>query len=225
MSDNDPTSRNDRPSDSSIREALDQQLATLAGPGAINCGFATETASAEQVYRCATAALAAHRPFYCMYRLPPVRIEGYPPLPPAWPWPAGYVGRADGVVFEVREGRRGTLVRGPDVLVRGTAASPRRLGLGMTVPVVVSSPTAALDGAAPSIDGIVIVEAAIGADGSVTDARVLKPLPLGISEIAERLIRQSTFEPTRLFGVPIPVLYNVVVDSRAGRLSVRQPAA
>lgn len=123
----------------SIRDELDQQLATLAGPGAINCGLATERASAEQVSRCATAALAARQPFYCMYwqsssGRSPVRSDGYPPVPPVWPLPAGYVGRADGVVFEVYENYRGTLVRGTDVLVSGVEGSSRRLGLGMTMP-------------------------------------------------------------------------------------------
>jgi len=231
MGDSDPKSiGSDGPSDSSIPVELRQQLAILAGPDAIDCGLATGTESAELVYRRATAALAAHRAFYCVYRqssrgLSPVRIDGYPPPPPIWPWLAGYVGRDDGVVFEVGENSHGTLVRGPDVLVPGATTSPRRLGPGMTVPVLVSSPTAALDGAATSINGIVIVEAAIGVDGSVTDARVLKPLPLGISEIAERLIRQSIFQPSRLFGVTIPVFYNIVVDCRASHLSVRQPTA
>lgn len=230
MSDSDPTSRSDGASDSSIRVELRQQLATLAGPDAIDCGLATDTESAELVDRRATAALAAHRAFYCMYRqsrqgLSPIRVDGYPPAPPIWPGLAGYVGRDDGVVFEFCENYGGTLVRGTDVLVPGATASPRRLGPGMTVPVLVSSPTTALEGAAASINGIVIVEAAIGIDGSVTDARVLKPLPLGISEIAEGLVRQSTFQPSRLFGVAIPVFYNIVVDCRASLLSVRRPAA
>jgi hypothetical protein len=231
MSDSDPPSiRGDGLSNPLIRDELDRELATLAGPGAINCGFATERGSAEQVYRCATAALAAQQPFYCMYKqsnpgLYPVGSGSYPPAPPSLPWPVGYVGRADGVVFQVRENSRGTLVRGTDVLAPGTTTSPRRFGFGMTIPVLVSSPTAALDGAATSINGIVIVEAAIGIDGSVTDAHVLKPLPCGISDIADQLVRQCSFQPSRLFGVPLPVFYNIIVESRTGRLSVRQPAA
>lgn len=226
MSDDASMSRD--PLDPSIREELQQRLATAAGPGAIDCGFATEAASAEEVYRRASAALAARQPFYCIYSgrgLRPVAIKGYPPFQPVEHSAAGYVGRADGVVFEVRKYLRGPLTRGPDVLAPGGAASPRRLGLGMTIPIVVSSPTAALDGTAASIDGIVIVEAAIGIEGSVTDTRVLKPLPFGISDVAERLIRQSTFQPSRLFGAPIPVLFNIVVESRAGQLSVRPPVA
>lgn len=225
----DDPSRSDAPSDPSLREELNRQLAALAGPGAIDCGFATDTVSAERVDRLATAALAGRQPFYCMYRLSsgspsPIETDGFPPPPPPWPWPAGYVGRADGVVFAVRETREGTLVRGRDVLGPGAPASPRRLGLGMTIPVVVSSPTATLDGDAGSIQGIVIVAAAIGTDGSVADTRVLKPLPLGIADVAEGLVRQSIFRPGRFFGVPIPVVQNVIVDSRTGLLSVRRPA-
>lgn len=61
------------------------------------------------------------------------------------------------------------------------------------------------------ITGIVIVEVVIDKAGRVADARVLKPLPFGLSKAALEAVRQWTFKPGMLSGEPVDVIYNVTV--------------
>lgn len=61
------------------------------------------------------------------------------------------------------------------------------------------------------VQGLVIVEATIGADGAVTDARVLKSVPL-LDAAAIDAVRQWRFTPTRLNGVAVPVVMTVTVQ-------------
>lgn len=61
------------------------------------------------------------------------------------------------------------------------------------------------------VDGIVIIEAIIGADGRVKDARVLKSVPL-LDDAALAAVRQWEFSPTTLNGVPVPVIMTVRVN-------------
>ena len=59
--------------------------------------------------------------------------------------------------------------------------------------------------------GIVIIEATIGVDGSVVDARVLRSVPL-LDEAALQAVRQWLYTPTRLNGEPVPVVMTVTVN-------------
>jgi protein TonB len=63
------------------------------------------------------------------------------------------------------------------------------------------------------VQGIVIVEATVGTDGAVTNARILKSVPL-LDQAALDAVRQWQYEPTRLNGVPAPVLMTVTVNFR-----------
>lgn len=63
------------------------------------------------------------------------------------------------------------------------------------------------------IQGLVILEATIGVDGAVTEARVLRSVPL-LDAAAIDAVRQWRFTPTRLNGVPVPVVMSVTVDFR-----------
>jgi protein TonB len=58
--------------------------------------------------------------------------------------------------------------------------------------------------------GIVILELTVGTDGSVTDARVLRSIPL-LDDAAVEAVRQWRFEPTLLNGRPVPVKMTVTV--------------
>jgi protein TonB len=60
------------------------------------------------------------------------------------------------------------------------------------------------------VDGIVILEAVIGTDGRVTQARVLRSIPL-LDQAALEAVRQWVYTPTLLNGVPVPVLMTVTV--------------
>jgi protein TonB len=61
------------------------------------------------------------------------------------------------------------------------------------------------------VEGVVIIEAIIGTDGRVKEARVLKSKPL-LDEAALAAVRQWVFSPTTLNGVPVPVLMTVTVN-------------
>jgi TonB family protein len=65
------------------------------------------------------------------------------------------------------------------------------------------------------VQGIVIVEATIGTDGSVTDARVLRPVAL-LDQAAVDAVLQWKFTPTLLNGEPVPVIMTMTVNFRLG---------
>jgi protein TonB len=61
------------------------------------------------------------------------------------------------------------------------------------------------------MEGIVIIEAVIGADGTVKDAKVLRSIPL-LDQAALDAVRQWQFTPTLLNGQPVPVIMTVTVQ-------------
>ena len=61
------------------------------------------------------------------------------------------------------------------------------------------------------VQGVVIIEAVIGPNGRVTDARVLRSIPL-LDAAALDAVRQWEFTPTLLNGVPVPVIMTVTVN-------------
>jgi protein TonB len=61
------------------------------------------------------------------------------------------------------------------------------------------------------IQGIVIVETIIDTSGRVTDARVLKSLPMGLSESAVEAVMQWRFEPATLDQRPVSVYFTLTV--------------
>ena len=61
------------------------------------------------------------------------------------------------------------------------------------------------------VQGIVIIEATIGVDGRVTDARVLRSIPL-LDAAAVEAVKQWGYTPTLLNGVPVPVIMTVTVN-------------
>jgi protein TonB len=61
------------------------------------------------------------------------------------------------------------------------------------------------------VQGVVIIEATIGADGRVKDAKVLRSIPL-LDQAATDAVKQWVFTPTLLNGVPVPVIMTVTVN-------------
>ena len=59
-------------------------------------------------------------------------------------------------------------------------------------------------------DGIVILEAVIGEDGSVREVRLLRSIPL-LDQAAIDAVRQWRFTPTLLNGAPVSVVMTVTV--------------
>lgn len=58
---------------------------------------------------------------------------------------------------------------------------------------------------------MVIIEAIIGVDGRVKQARVLRSKPF-LDEAALEAVRHWVFTPTTLNGVPVPVIMTVTVN-------------
>ena len=61
------------------------------------------------------------------------------------------------------------------------------------------------------VGGTVIVEATIGPDGKVADARVVKSVPL-LDQAALDAVRQWEYAPTRVRGVAVPVIITVAIN-------------
>ena len=61
------------------------------------------------------------------------------------------------------------------------------------------------------IAGMVIIEATIGADGKVVDAKVLRSVPM-LDQAALDAVRQWEFTPTLLNGRAVPVVMTVTIN-------------
>ena len=61
------------------------------------------------------------------------------------------------------------------------------------------------------VQGVVIIEATIGPDGRVKEAKVLRSIPL-LDAAALDAVKQWQFTPTLLNGVPVPVIMTVTVN-------------
>ena len=66
------------------------------------------------------------------------------------------------------------------------------------------------------VQGVVIVEATIGVDGTVQEARVLRSIPL-LDSAALDAVKQWEFTPTLLNGEPVPVIMTVTVQFTLAR--------
>ena len=67
---------------------------------------------------------------------------------------------------------------------------------------------------AAHVEGIVIIEATIGPDGKVQDARVLRSANPLLNAAALDAVRQWEYTPTLLNGVPVAIVMTVTVDFR-----------
>jgi protein TonB len=61
------------------------------------------------------------------------------------------------------------------------------------------------------IEGVVIIEVTLTADGRVQDARILRGIPL-LNQAALDAVRQWEYQPTLVKGVPVPVIMTVTVQ-------------
>jgi protein TonB len=64
---------------------------------------------------------------------------------------------------------------------------------------------------AARVQGLVIIEATIGPDGKVRDAKVLRSIPL-LDAAALEAVRQWEYTPTLLNGVPVPIVMTITVQ-------------
>ncbi len=61
------------------------------------------------------------------------------------------------------------------------------------------------------VQGVVIIEAKIGPDGSVAEAWVLRSIPV-LDQAALDAVRQWRYAPTLLNGAPVPVIMTITVN-------------
>jgi TonB family protein len=92
------------------------------------------------------------------------------------------------------------------------SAAPVRVGGNINPPTKIRDVRPIYPAVAQSarVQGVVIMEATIGANGKVQDARVLRSIPL-LDQAALDAVRQWEFTPTVLNGVPVPVIMTVTV--------------
>ena len=61
------------------------------------------------------------------------------------------------------------------------------------------------------VTGVVTIDATIGQDGKVMDAKVVRSIPL-LDQAALDAVRQWEYTPSLLNGVPVPVLVTVTIN-------------
>jgi protein TonB len=87
--------------------------------------------------------------------------------------------------------------------VGGAIKSPSRIkNVNPTYPPIAQS---------ARVQGVVIIEATIGVNGKVTDAKVLRSIPL-LDSAALDAVKQWEYTPTTLNGQPVPVIMTVTVN-------------
>ena len=92
------------------------------------------------------------------------------------------------------------------------AMQPVRVGGQVKAPTQIKKvqPVYPAEAQAAKVQGIVIMEATIGVDGRVTDARVLRSVPL-LDQAAVDAVRQWEYTPTLLNGTAVPIIMTVTV--------------
>lgn len=94
-------------------------------------------------------------------------------------------------------------------------AAPMRIGGQIKPPVKIKDVPPVYPAAAKSarVAGVVTVEATIGPEGKVEDAKVVRSVPL-LDQAALDAVKQWEYTPTLLNGVPVPVLVTVTINFR-----------
>jgi protein TonB len=141
--------------------------------------------------------------------------------------PTGFAKEPE-VIREPLEGDSRVIIGGPDVDVAlapppvivksAPPQDPVRVGGTIRQPVKVGGADPVYPAIAQSarIQGIVIIEATLGADGRVMNARVLRSVPL-LDHAAIDAVRTWQYTPTLLNGVPVPVIMTVTVTFTLSR--------
>lgn len=96
---------------------------------------------------------------------------------------------------------------------------PRLVGEGVSRPEKISgAPPIYTELARKArVTGTVIVEAIIDENGDVTNARVLRGLPLGLDQASLEAVRTWKFKPARFEGRPVKVYYTLTVNFQVKR--------
>jgi len=93
-------------------------------------------------------------------------------------------------------------------------AGPLRVGGDVKAPVAINRAKPDYTDAARKarITGVVVVEAIVNKQGDVEQVKVLKGLPLGLSEQAVDAVKKWRFHPGTLNGEPVEVIFDLTVN-------------
>jgi TonB family protein len=96
----------------------------------------------------------------------------------------------------------------------GTGGGPYRPGSGITPPGLLREvkPQYTEEARRRGLEGDVVLEIVVRADGSVGDVSILQRLGSGLDQRAIEAVRQWRFSPARRFGTPVDVLVEVAVE-------------
>ena len=99
------------------------------------------------------------------------------------------------------------------LLVVQTAQAPVRVGGNIPPPTRIKDvkPVYPAEAQGSGVQGVVIIEAVIDPAGKISDARVLRSIPL-LDKAAVDAVKQWEYTPTLLNGVPVPVIMTVTVN-------------
>ena len=103
-----------------------------------------------------------------------------------------------------------------DGSIAGTGGGPYRPGSGITPPAIQREvkPTYTEEGRRRSVEGDVVMEVVVRADGSVGTVKILQGLGSGLDQRAVEAVRQWRFSPARRFGTAVDVLVEIAVEFR-----------
>jgi protein TonB len=96
----------------------------------------------------------------------------------------------------------------------GTGGGPYRPGAGITAPSILREvrPDYTDEGRRRAIEGDVVLEIVVKADGSVGSVKTLQGLGAGLDQRAAEAVRQWRFNPARRYGTPVDVIVEVAVE-------------
>jgi periplasmic protein TonB len=96
----------------------------------------------------------------------------------------------------------------------GLGQGPLQLGDGIVPPKKIFDPRPLYTEEARQarVQGTVILQAVVDAQGNVTDVKILKGLPLGLQESAIQTVKTWKYEPATRGGEPVAVYLNLVVN-------------
>ena len=96
----------------------------------------------------------------------------------------------------------------------GTGGGPYRPGSGIAPPALLREvkPQYTEDARRRGVEGDVVLEIVVRADGTVGEVTVLQRLGSGLDQRAVDAVRQWRFAPARRFGTPVDVLVEVAVE-------------
>jgi len=96
----------------------------------------------------------------------------------------------------------------------GDSSAPLRVGGDVKAPTVISKPEPKYTEPARKarVTGVVVVEAIINRQGHVEEVKVLKGLPMGLSEEAVEAVKRWRFKPGTLNGEPVDVIFSLTVN-------------